>query len=494
MPKTIDQISRVINMFSKKELDLVKDKLALSTAQISNIVSEIKKDTNKNYKDTLLADYKFVFKPYSSCILQYTELTDEENHLSETKIGEWQVIKKEKIDKKIYFLIERNGNVKKINTGWEYTNVDVKEVGIVAVYEDLKIMEIRSNMVTQKRIQKVFSNYFKNLNPINVNRSYYVAILEELKAKEFSVLWETEGDQVSIARLDGNNVSVKNGAVITIPGVDSEEEKTINLLTDANPKTVGSMLEDLNTKIYISSNGHLKFSKLMKEKEVNDIVYKIVSAVYTLPVSKNQLFNQEKTEVFIPLFVEFCKETDVSILNRFSRRYFSFRNSLSTSDADFVLKYLVAEGVIEVIYELYNGENELISIVTEYEMDNPELLPDEYYETIEKCYDSASSMPEIKKFYKVKQSYKATLDIFQIQETKETSLEVSKSPIVGMNDSKFVDEIISKEVHDEYYWKQQKRLLSRSIDNGNQSKKEDLIRNFKRHGKQELLKEFALIY
>jgi hypothetical protein len=113
---------------------------------------------------------------------------------------------------------------------------------------------------------------FNNISTLSIDRSYYTAILEELNAKEFSVLWETEGVDVRRAQLDGDNISVKNGEIILIKD-GFGEVVTIGLGTEGSPKSVWSTLSDYDTKILLSSKGNIRISKLITEEEINNIIF-----------------------------------------------------------------------------------------------------------------------------------------------------------------------------------------------------------------------------
>lgn len=431
----IDHIERIIHMFSKKELEELKQEINLSVGEEEEVIIKLKQGDRIKY-DGLLRKYKHIFKPSSSHIYMYEQVIFES--LEEFTIQDWTVIEKEEFNDKYYIFVEKATSSKKINAGWIYKTVDVKQVGIIVIHKDLNILEIRSNLSVQKQLERRINSYFLNLESLVIDRNYYTAILEELNAKEFSVVWGTEGETVKKAQLDGNFVSVKNGAVINVKD-ENGEIIVVDLGNEGTPESVWSTLQDTDTKILLSSKGNLRVAKLVSEREINRIVLNIVSALKGLRITKNEILDFEDTQTLEKIFIEFCVGTSPDVLKRFSRRYFAFRCLLSNEDADRMLKHLLNEGFIKVDYEIlceyghhittldelssYEGKTECTMCIAE-----------------EKNY--ASDNNQIKKIYKLSRAGERLL------EGNLVLLEERRDIDIGINNVEFNDEPI--EIDDFY--------------------------------------------
>lgn len=348
----IDHIARIVNMFSKKELETLKGVLNVSTEEGQDeiqIVIQRLKDGAEQQRNSLIDNYKFIFKPSSSHIYTYSNFNLDT--ISEITFDDWQIKEIQQVSDKFYLLVEKDSSAKRINAGWTYMNIDVKQVGIVVIHSDLNILEIRSNIGVQKQLERKLNSSFTNLVALSIDRSYYTAILEELNAKEFSVVWGTEGSNVKKAQLEGENVSVKNGAVIHVKD-ENGDIIAVDLGTEGTPESVWSTLQDTDTKVLLSSRGNLRVSKLVSEHEMNNIILKIVSALKGLPITQNTSLNLEDEATIEGVFYEFCSGTKKDVLNRFSKRYLAFRCLLSDDDAEQMLQYLQRAGYIIRDYEI----------------------------------------------------------------------------------------------------------------------------------------------
>ncbi|SFA93869.1 hypothetical protein SAMN04488072_10424 [Lentibacillus halodurans] len=488
---SIDHISRIVNMFSKKEIDSIKGELELSdfedaTQDIDNVIENIEREPA--YKTKLLEEYKYVFKPHSSHIFTYTDLNIES--IDEINFGDWTITNSEERRGVHYFFVEKDYTTKRINAGWDYINVEVKQVGIVVIQPDINVLEVRSNIMVKNQIERQLINSFINLSPLSIDRSYYTAILEELNAKEFSVLWETEGADVRKAHLEGENISVKNGAIIHIKD-ENGEIVTVDLGTDGSPESVWSTLTDYNAKILLSSKGNLRLSKLITEDEVNKIILKIISAVKGLPVSQNVKLEMENPQTFVELFKEYCAGTKKNVLKRFSKRYFSFRTSLAFDDTERVLTYLCEQGFFSLNYEIYCEHGHFVATTNEVSEQRDSLLCDTC-ETlgVDYSYDNQG----IKKIYSITDAGLSCLQNANINIEEG----IGDDPNRGMNDAQFnEDPIDPAELYqmERVLLKVKRQMLENAIDEGDIARERAIVAELSKMNTpeaHEIIKEHGL--
>ncbi|MBO8177127.1 MAG: hypothetical protein H0Z31_06700 [Bacillus sp. (in: Bacteria)] len=488
---TIDHITRIVNMFSKREIESIKSDLDLNdfddvTLDMTNVIENIKRNTE--YETTLLEKYKYVFKPFSSHIYTYNNLNIES--IDNIEFGDWIITNRDDRGDKHYFFVEKDYTTKRINAGWDYINVQVKQVGIIVIHKDINVLEVRSNIMVKNQLERQLSRSFENLSSLSIDRSYYTAILEELNAKEFSIMWETDGADVKRAQLEGENISVRNGAIIHIKD-EQGEIVTIDLGTEGSPETVWSTLSDYDAKILLSSKGNLRLSKLITEKEINKIILKIISAVKGLPLSQNSKLNIENPQSFIELFKEFCDGTKKNVLKRFSKRYFGFRTSLSAEDTEIVLNYLCEQGFLSLNYELYCENGHFVTTLNDLKEQEKELIC-ESCETlgINYTYDYKG----IKKIYCITDAGLTCLQNSNIDITEGNDADTNR----GMNDPQFNDDPIDpmELFHQErVLLKIKKQMLEKAIDEGDVNKIKGIVAELSKMNTpeaNEIIKEYGL--
>ncbi|SOC16585.1 hypothetical protein SAMN05880501_10933 [Ureibacillus xyleni] len=424
---SVDHIERIVHMFSKKELEDLKKELELTRAEEQDVVDNLK-TRNIRLGAELLLKYKHIFKPSSSHIYTYEEINFDS--INEFTIDDWTIIEKEEVNNKYYIFVEKDTSSKKINAGWTYTTVDVKQVGIIVIHKDLNVLEIRSNLTVQKQLERKINTYFLNLESLVIDRGYYTAILEELNAKEFSIVWGTEGVSVKKAQIEGEFISVKNGAVIHVKD-DNGDIIAVDLGTEGTPESVWSTLQDTDTKILLSSKGNIRVAKLVSEVEMNKIVLNIVSALKGLQVTKNEILDFGDTQTLEAVFIEFCMGANKHILKRFSKRYFAFRCLLSNEDAGKLLSYLLDEGFIKVDYEILCEHDHHINTFDELSLNEGDVEC-----TMCTALEMSSEIEnnQIKKVYKLSGAGKRLL------EANRVSLEEGTPLNVGMSNVEFNDE------------------------------------------------------
>lgn len=462
----VDHIERIVHMFSKKELDNLKEELELTIAEEQEIVVNLK-TRNPQKSEELLNNYKHIFKPSSSHIYVFEEINFES--LSDFTIQDWTVIEKEEVNNKYYIFVEKDTSSKKINAGWTYTTVDVKQVGIIVIHKDLNVLEIRSNLTVQKQLERKVNSHFLNLDPLVIDRNYYTAILEELNAKEFSIIWGTEGNNVKKAQIEGEFISVKNGAIIQVKD-DNGALIAVDLGTEGTPESVWSTLQDTDTKILLSSKGNLRVAKLVSEVEMNKIVLKIVSALKGLPVTKNETIDFENTDTIEELFIEFCSGSNKHILKRFSKRYFAFRCLLSNEDAERILNHIISEGFIKVDYEIICEHGHLITTLDDLSSNDGEseciMCP-----VLELTSNLENN--QIKKVYKLSGAGNRLLESYQV------SLEDGTALNIGMSNIEFNDEPIDL---DDFYLREleiievKEKLLEEALEINHRNEIEKIVK------------------
>jgi len=472
----IDHITRIVNMFSKKELANISKNLNITIEEGEDEVEVVIRrliNGEEQHKNLLLHNYKFIFKPNSSHIYTYTgfNLTT----FSQIIIEEWQIVERQQVGSKYYLLVERDTSSKRINAGWTYMNIAVKQGGIIVIHSDLNIVEIRSNVTVQKQLEKKLSNFFNDLMTLSIDRSYYTAILEELNAKEHSIVWGTEGTNVKKAQIEGENVSVKNGAVIHIKD-ENGDLIAVDLGTEGTPESVWSTLQDTDTKILLSSKGNLRVSKLVSEGDINNIILKIVSALKGLNKTQNTKLNFDDLISVEEVFYEFCSGTHKDILTRFSKRYLAFRCLLSDEDAENMLQYLQNSGFIQMDYEIL-CENEH-HIATLNDISNGQTsLECEICSGLGIEYDSNNY--QYKKIYRVSPAGFRVLSKNEVNviENELTFTTLGMNTPVLNDDPVDLDEFLEKE---EELIEVKRQQLEEAIEFNNQEKIKEIIIELKR--------------
>lgn len=428
----IEHLKRIINMHPKRSLLELKDELGLTIPEgqdeVECLVTNVQQNTQ--IMNRLLNDYKYIFKPSSSHIYTYT--LNPLINLEEMDLVDWDVVEKHQKGNNLYWLVEKESAGKRINTGWNYVNINVKQVGIIVLHTELNVLEIRSNAAVQKQLEKRLTGLFLELEPISIDRSYYTAVLEELDAKEFSIVWETEGNGVTKAQIDGANVSVKNAAAIHIKD-ENGELIVVDLGTEGTPESVWSTINGTDTKVLLSSKGNLRVSKMIKEEELNKLVVKVVSALNGLNVSQNAEINFSDVESLKETFFTFCEGTNKDVLKRFSKRYLAFRCLLSNDDTDRFIEYLTREGYIKEDYELVCENNHHIVTVEK-------MLEDDYNLECPIC--SISGIEYSMGNHKYKKVFGVTQAGFDILGNNDISVNDEPSIVIGMNAPFFNEEPI----------------------------------------------------
>lgn len=428
----IDHLQRIINMYPKRSLLELQTELQLTPPvvgdEVQHTIEQVKQ--NPTVLERLLKDYKYIFKPSSSHIYTYS-LNPLVNY-NELDLGDWSIEETHQVGNKLYWLVEKDSASKRISTGWEYLNVTVKQVGIVVLHTDLNVLEIRSNAIVQKQLEKKLTGLFLSLESLSIDRAYYTAVLEELNAKEFSIVWGTEGQSVTKAQIEGSNVSVKNAAAIHIRD-ENDEIIIVDLGTEGTPESVWSTINGSDTKVLLSAKGNLRVSKLIREEELNNLVIKIISALNGLIVTQNQDIDFSDVNSIRETFLNFCEGTKRDILNRFSKRYLAFRCMLSNTDAESMLEFLMNEGYIKEDYELVCQNNHHITTVGEMTEENIQLV-------CPICSDTETN-PECNTYKKI---YRLTDAAFTLLKENDVYTIEGTIESFGMNDPIFNDDPINE--------------------------------------------------